>query len=170
MARGNRIVRGRRSGQKNQVWVSTVANDVQFDDTPAIEFNIVQGSDWEVTGSAEKATVLRIRGWMVVNKDISQASCDWFCGIYMVDEDAGVQTPAGLGLYTDEDVLWSTGGGSANLSTTASGNQDFREIDVKAMRRIGNGQQIRMTFASNVSGVNFSMSGVTRALVRRGGN
>ncbi len=164
-----RFTRGvSKSGVKNQVWVSTVVLDVLFDDTPAIEFNIVQGSDWEVSGQAEVATVLRIRGWLAVRSIQNSVFASWFSAMYKTDEDTGVSSPTGLGLYTDESVLWTDGGGASDYTIDPNQHHEYCRIDVKAMRKVTNGEQIRMTFASNVTRVH-GVSGVFRALVRRGG-
>ncbi len=168
-----RIVMRRRPGKtgpKNQVWANVLLNGVAVDDSPVIGSNIVQSSDWALGNAAERATLLRIRGALVVRKGVSLAATEMMACIVVMDEDiaSGAVEPWLIGTYADEDVLWT-----ATIATPATGASDgwsgHIPVDVKAMRRITSGQDVRILLQTNAT-VNVVVSGLLRGLVRKGGN
>jgi len=168
-----RIVRGTRSSSlKNQVWTSVLL-DTTVDDTPVVAADIVQRTDWEVTGSAEKATLMRVRGWLsfAVQGKTDPLTQALFMGIVVINEDAFPANPDTVTFYTSEDVLWTYGiqfaGGLSTATETPTSYQV--PVDVKSMRRIGNNQDVRLVMLGTTARV-ILVAGVLRALVRRGGN
>ncbi len=171
MARRRRGFSARR-GPKNQIWTVIVIEDVAVANT-AVDSIIVASSDWSRGGSFEKATVLRTRRWLSISTSPTQTvKAGFFAAIYAVDEDNTAVAAHLPALYSDEDVLWTGGfmipaGNATAVERPAAFNFD---IDVKSMRKINNGQELRLATVVGASGLTTRMSGVIRALVRIGGN
>ena len=154
----------------NQVWTVVLAEEVTIPTASTQAFNIVQDSDWSVAGSSERATILRVRGrWSFTNK-FTTGSNDGgavMAFIILVDSDAGDPDPSTSSSYVDEDVLWARSVEMPFVDTgTAPAPYDW-DIDVKAMRKIRKGQELRMIMSNN-SADSVRITGVMRALVRRG--
>ncbi len=171
MPRRGRISRGGgKKGPVNQVWTVIVAEEVGIGPGTIQAFNIVQDSDWAQSGGSERATILRTRGaWSVTNKFVpgSFAGGAVMMAIFLLDEDAASPDPSSSVNYVDEDVLWS---GSVQLPFVDAGTAPQAErwiIDVKAMRKLRKGQELRLVVA-NGSLATVEVTGVLRALVRRG--
>ncbi len=161
--------RGASRGPKNNVWTVILFDELTVDDTPAVEGVIVAVTDWSGATGNEKATLLRIRGYLTVAL-LGAASTNKpvFMAIYISDKDTGVLSPTGVAAYTDEDILW-TGGVSLPAVISGEGHTQHIEIDVKSMRRINSSQEVRITMQGAAAGT-VSVSGVLRGLVRKGGN
>ncbi len=166
-----RIRRAARSrGPKNNVWTVVLGTDVSVSTTPQ-EFVVVESADWQggILGF-QHGTLLRVRGWMSTSQINSTATSVLFSScLYVVDEDEGTNNPQAALTYTDEDVLW-TGG----VQMTGGGGTDSKamhvfDVDVKAMRKINSGQEVRMAVVASQS-TSTKMSLLLRALIRRGGN
>ena len=159
----------RKSGPKNNVWSVVVMNQVAVS-TTVIEFPIVESADWQggIQGF-QHGTLLRIRGWMsTAQVNTTAASVAVFAAVYVVDEDEATNDPSALVTYTDEDVLWTGGIQFTGGTTTAPGHSQLWDVDVKTMRKINSGQDVRMTIVA--TGASILVSGILRGLVRRGGN
>ena len=160
-----------RRGPKNQVWTAVLMNEQIFDEAPAIEFNIVEPLDWSTANSFERATLLRIRGWIAFDKAVSSAHSTVFAMIYKTDADDPVRAPDVVAEYTDEDVLWSGGFTAQATGATPDGvGTQGMIIDIKAMRKITVSDEIRVSVVGTAAGIAWSLSGVLRGLVRLGGN
>ena len=176
MARRRTSSRASRRGPKNQVWTvgAVVGDNVPASTTTQLSA-IVAGSDWEASSAAgEKATCLRIRGWLGVRQNtdgggIGSAGA-LFLYIARQEETVSLSDGSNASTYANEDILW-TGGislpGHGDLSAR-SFSTDFL-IDVKAMRKLRNTQVIRLV-VTNASLGAVTFNGVIRALVRMGGN
>jgi len=163
-----------RRGPKNNLWtVILSANDVTATLATSAQ-PIVASSDWRrgSATSAEMATLLRIRGWVTMVPDQVagvHSTGSWFSYIMVVDEDAASPPASSVSTYGDEDVIWTSGGAFAETSATQAPVVDRTFIDVKAMRRIKSGQEVRHVM-TNLTDGNVLQSNVIRALLRVGGN
>ena len=159
-------------GPKNNVWTTVLMDDIVVATLGAAPFNIVQDTDWQAGAGQERATILRIRGWISVhNKTTTGVRPDgtWFAYICVLDEDAASSDASDPATYADEDILWTDGGQFTVTDTNASGEVSYRRIDVKSMRKIRVGQQCRLVFQNSSTG-DMQISGTVRALMRKGGN
>ena len=92
-----------------------------------------------------------------------------FCYVTLMDEDAPVAAADLVQTYTDEDILWTGGGAMTVTDTNATGIVVDMPIDIKAMRKMRRGQELRLVVtnpSATVQVANF----VIRALLRKGGN
>ena len=166
--------RTRRSSSKlkNNMWSVVLLNDVLVPVSPGVEALICEPDEWQAASTGfEHATLLRIRGWLSFTR-ISATPGTFhtvFIIIYKVDQDQGV-VDASVGLnYTNEDVLWTGGLNWPSVSTVVGPEGTTpvtMDIDVKAMRRIDSGTDIRISLVSTVNNVTRA-SGVIRALIRK---
>ena len=173
MAR-RRFGRAVRRGPKNNIWTVILMDELTVG-TTAIEVNIVQGSDWTGSvGGFQRATVMRVRGWLSVSADPTlTVATSYFMMIYVTDEDTAVQDPSALQTYADEDILWT--GGFALAAGNAGAVEQRKAvydtvIDIKSMRKLSIGQELRLSMISGDSGAAISVAGLLRGLVRKGGN
>ena len=173
MARSKRAFR---KVSHDQVWDVRLFDRLAFDDSPVIESPLVTGSDWATSAGTERATILRVRGWLSMSSDANNTNVDAaYALIYLTDVDApilaaGSNGPADVLGYI-EDVFWYGGTGFAKGNAGAVEQApSFRlDVDTKGMRRITNDQQLRIAFAGQVANRFTQVSGVIRTLVRRGG-
>ena len=165
-----RVRRGRSSGPKNNIWSVVQMEDVSISTTP-VDVVIMAPGEWQPAGSGfEHATLLRIRGWLSASKGTAVGVGSLQMAIYVVDEDALTIGALTTALYAEEDVIW-TGGvqfGASSASVEAPPSVPFN-IDIKSMRKISSATDIRLTLESSVTGLCF-VSGLMRALIRKGGN
>ena len=166
-----RFRRGSR-GTKNNIW-TVVQIEQSLVNIAAIQATIAQASEWQGAGTAfMHVTLLRIRGWLSVAPLLGSAGSSVFAwAIYVVDEDAANVSPLNTSLYTSEDVLAS---GGLVVSDTGVGDVERvvgKEwvIDVKSMRKMRTGSEVRLSIATDVNGA-YNAFGVLRALIRKGGN
>ena len=159
-------------GPKNNVWTTVLGDQVDIANLTSNEFNIVQDSDWSAIVGAERCTILRIRGWLKVHNKVTTGIRDEssvFCYVTLMDEDAPVAAADLVQTYTDEDILWTGGGAMTVTDTNATGIVVDMPIDIKAMRKMRRGQELRLVVtnpSATVQVANF----VIRALLRKGGN
>ena len=161
-----------RRGAKNQSWTTVLADDVTVADAASQAFNLVQDSDWVTASAAERGTILRIRGWLsVLNKtaEAARPAGSWFGYIHLLDEDALSPSGAVSATYRDEDIFWTGGGSFPAVPATANSVVSERIIDVKTMRKIRSGQELRLILTNSTGGT-MQTAMVLRTLVRRGGN
>jgi len=164
-----RIQRSVRSGPKNQVWTSILFSQAALGAGAVVIGDIAAPSDWQVTTTAsERATLLRIRGWLSFAPDASAGATGVFMQIVVMDEAAASPNPVASSSYNDFDVLWTGGFNLAISAATPNSGVNLIAIDVKVMRKITNSQDVRL--AMRTVGSAGLLSGVVRALVRRGGN
>ena len=167
-----RRARQERSGPKNQLWTALLIEELLFDDTPAEEANLVEAADWSLGTGFERATLLRVRGWINVIRSFSSAgNATAFMAIYKTDADDPVRAFDNVAEYVDEDILWTAGVLSPPSSATPSGASVIRlEVDIRVMRKITVSDQIRVSFVHGDAGDSSIVSAVLRSLVRVGGN
>ena len=150
-------------GPKNNIWSVVTQQDTALAADTNDELNIVDGADWTGSAGAESATLLRIRGYLGVAPDAAtDGAFQWY--IARFDNDAASPSPTLPATYVDEDIL-ATGGYQFEAS---AGNAKMWEIDVKAMRRIGVGDEVRLVMRSISTATRNTV--VARGLVRKGGN
>ncbi len=159
-------------GPKNNIWSVVLIDGVSVG-SGITEGDIVNAGDLQapLTGF-QRYTLLRIRGWLSIAHGIAAlADQSVFMIIYVTDADAGTQDPSDATTYTDEDILWTGGlqlAGYVAGAVTPQKGTDIN-IDVKAMRKIDTSRDIRFAFTQTTNGDTL-VSGVLRALVRKGGN
>ena len=168
---GSSRARGKSSGPKNQLWTAVLFNGAPVSDSPAIEGGIVEPADWSSAAGFEKATLLRIRGWLSIVPVASSASAGTcFIAIYKVDADDPVRAFDNVVEYVDEDVIWTGGVSWTAATATPDLVPKTLVVDVKSMRKIDVAQEIRVSFVCGAVNDDCLVSGVLRALVRKGGN
>ena len=163
---------GPRKGPKNLVWASVLASSQNVGTGTFLSFNIVQDNDWVRASGLERATLLRIRGWWSwITKDAtgSHDGGPIFAYIGIYDEDETSADPSQVATYGEEDILW-TSGLELPFTDSGAGQTQFNEkIDVKAMRRIRKGQEVRLVIANKgVSDGELTL--LVRGLLTIGGN
>ncbi len=166
-----RSARGK-GGPKNNVWTAVLADQVVIAASGLSSFNIVQDSDWTSITGAERCTLLRTRGWLSFhNKTTTGVRVEGavFLVIQLTDENAGSSDPSVVSSYSDEDTLWTGGGVQTVTDTNATGHVTDLLVDVKAMRKVRKGQDLRLIVA-NTGAATVEISFVLRALLRKGGN
>jgi len=159
-------------GPKNNIW-TVVLLDNQAISTSVVEANIVEPDDWQPSTSGfERATLLRVRGWLAfTGNQPSLVVSSMFAAIYVTDADDSVNSPAAVATYTKEDVLWTWG---VQVPAIESGGIEavpmtYVAVDIKAMRKIDSARELRLTLVGSVAFTG-TVSGVLRALIRKGGN
>jgi len=160
-----------RRGPKDQLWTILVIDGLVVDDSPAVSRDIVEGADWAVGGGFEHGTILRVRGWLTLQPPAAVPST-MFMTIGPQDQvlTAGNANPTLEATYLDEDILWTYG---VSVAATVANDLYIPPIivDIKAMRKITTGVDLRLTMVTNGPvGAGWTINGVLRALVRRGGN
>ena len=164
------VSRSATRGPKDQSWTTVLADDVVVADAASQAFNILQDSDWKTGSGAERATVLRVRGWLSVYNKTAEAARpagSWFGYIHLIDEDALSPSAATSITYQDEDILWTGGGSFPAVPATANSVISQLIVDVKSMRKVRSGQDLRLILTNSTGGT-MQTSMVLRCLVRRG--
>lgn len=168
----NRIHRAVRRGPKNQTWGAVSFGGI-VDDSPAVEFVLMTGADWSVTGGLERGTLLRTRGWLAATRNSTGAAAvqALYAQIFLTDVDAPIGQPPDTPIAYLEDTLWTGGTNFAPYSALIDANSQTMnfEFDVKVMRKITSDQELRLILVCTVPGF-VRIDGLARALVRRGGN
>ncbi len=156
--------------QHDQSWSVLVIDDTVFGPAPAIQADLLEGADWTAGTGFERATLLRIRGWMTLTPAEPQAQTSAFVTISKVDENdpAAQGSPLDPVTYADEDVLWTYGTSSTALAISPDIVVPTINVDIKSMRRLTSADDIRVSWVTNVAATTWSCSGVLRCLVRRG--
>ena len=168
-----RVGRGGYSrGPKNNIWSVIQIEQATLDGT-VVDADIVQSSEWQGSGTSfQRATLLRIRGWL----SVTQTAVDTDAGtavfaIYVVDANAAAISPRNTSLYTDEDVLWTWGTqfGGRGVGAVETAQAFNATIDVKSMRKLNTAMDVRLAMIAT-SAAPCLVSGVVRGLIRKGGN
>ena len=133
--------------------------------------NIVDSSEFSITGSQKMVTLMAIRGWLSATKVVASGGTVLFGLVASVDEDisatAAELDPAISSTYTDEDILWTFGCELPDWSTAsqAGGGIWHQEVNIKARRKLKTGQDIRIVY-TNTLGSRVLLSGILRALLK----
>ena len=160
-------------GVKDNVWTVVLLDDVSLAASGQSDSAITTESDWSSGG--ERATMLTVRGWLSINGDNeagAKLEGSVFAYIGLVDQNiAAAAGPTSASTYVDEVILTTMGGQFVN---TGAGDLQTREplswdINVKTKRTFQSGTDIRLVI-SNQTGKAVKISGVLRALLRKGGN
>jgi len=174
MARARRLTGRAVRGTKNQVWTVSLVFELQVvAAVPTIIFSPVTDPDWvRSNASAERATLLRMRGWMSV-RGLSTTFSGGAVMMYALlsDDDAPIVPADVANTYAEEDILWTGGTMLPDMPADASGVQPTRDwdIDVKSQRKFRAGEGVDFVMENNCAN-SIEVSGVIRALVRMGGN
>jgi len=161
----------RSRGPKNQVWTNVVFEDTTVG-TTVVQEVITEPADWApVANVSERATLLRIRGWIAVSKLATGITGgQLFLAIYVADEDDVARAPNDATLYSDEDVLWTHGVAFGRTDAEPNMLGITVPVDVKAMRKMTFGRTVRLVMISSITTTTLLVGGVLRGLVRKGGN
>ena len=167
MARNRGQTRRAVKRAQNQVWITTVFDGILVDDAPVIQADVVSGGDWNPTTGIKTATLMRLRGWLVFLPPAAVPST-LFGTVSVQDEDLGVggSDPTDPLSYRDEDIFWTFGRG---VAATVANDLYIPplDVDVKSMRKINSGQDVRLTFVTNgPAAAAWTVNGIVRALVR----
>jgi len=164
--------RGSRSTKERgqNVWTTVLSAQSSIATGVTIERDIVADSDWSTTAGTSRATLMRIRGYFSVIHKLttgSFADAPVLAYIAIFDEDETSPAATDVNTYSDEDVIWTAGHLFAFADTGTVGPTWQQEIDVKAQRKIKNGQEVRLVI-TNAASISVSVTLVVRALLRRG--
>ncbi len=159
------------SRRKDNIWTTVSLPGTIIAATIQLDANIVEPSDWERQSSGkEGATLMGIRGYLsVTNRTATGAlgSGNVLAYIAKFDKDVASPSPAVAATYAEEDILW-TGGTRVPFSEAASQWPGWDvEFNVKSMRRITNGEDIRLIVLNQLA-VAIQIASVVRGLVRVG--
>ena len=175
MARRGSRARGGSRGPKNNIWTTIVDNEQVVGTGSTIEFPVVADSDWQRGAAAERATILRVRGWININKYIAAGVVGGDGAVFMylalMDDDAVAPAANVASTYVEEDIMWTAG---ATFHANGAGGVDAPAvvqfvIDVKAMRKMRSGQTLSLV-VTNLCVESVELDLVCRALLRLGGN
>jgi len=162
-------------GPKNNLWTVVLSNQVSVVSGAQTRHQIVGSTDWlrGVVGGSERATILRVRGYVSFSPKILTGTIAGgaFLGyVTVVDEDVAIDaSPLLASTYIDEDILW-TRGESFPFEDAGDGVRSVNwDIDIKAMRKIRIGQELRFVWTNSSPGT-VSVTLALRALLRIGGN
>ncbi len=154
--------RGRASRTKNNyVWSVVSVNRAIL--TTVTSENLVQDSDWNPSGGQKRATIIAVRGYLMMRAvGVLVSDCHMYLGI--MDEDVATSPdPALAATYVDEDIMWT--GGFCKSPGAQDARQLFHmDINIKAKRKIRSGQELRL----NSIGTNASelrLIGILRTLM-----
>jgi len=177
VARSNlrRSVR-RSKDQSGLIWTA-VATEVGLGLATAgdvVSFQVVN-VDADVNAALGQAhcTLLRIRGWIqIVPIEADVGVTQWQAGIAVHDDDNpnSPESWTQVNTYTQEDVLWTYGGGLFCPAVLATGYSSgwHVDVDVRSKRRLRSGKNV--TFSVNTTsdgnGPDLSVTGALRALVK----
>ena len=153
------------------IW--TVVGNTRFQINAGVTVSgsdIVEDTDWTTVGGQERATLMRIRGWFSVNQGpvgVLTASGPVSAYIGLFDADEAAPSASAINTYVDEDILATYGHGFPYTDIGESpGTFWDQHVDVKAMRKIRTGQDVRFVITNdNPTAVYISF--IMRALVKR---
>ena len=170
MAKGRRITRSVRS-KGALVWTTVLANGINMATGTTATMDIIDDQDWTNVGGSEKATCLRVRGWLSITIDaaaVLTGAEPVFLYVALFDQSAASPNADDPTTYTEEDILWTAGHmfPYSNISQTSPDSYDVN-VDIKAMRKIRTGEQLRMVIRNPTGGLAYEFSGLLRALVKR---
>lgn len=170
----------RRTGEL--VWTALLVDDTISTGTPGGGV-IVSGSDWfgpSIVNGRRHATLLGIRGWLTANSATSVTSVTTmtrltgFIAKFTSDETS--VAPNVEDAYTEEDILWTGGGGVTTFGDAAAPtafcvrNVYEDKIRVKSKRKLTNDDSVSLvlTVDSTTGSQDVKVFGVLRALVKLG--
>jgi len=176
MARGQRRA-FRRTGPKNNQWSVVLLQEVLLAASGQTESIIVGDTDWTFPGG-ETATILTVRGYLSVcaQNDLlskQEGAVLWYIGTQ--DKDISLAAaPEVADTYLEERILTTGGHIFPEVEAAAAGVQVVRptrdwDINVKTMAKIRSGTDLRFVIANRTAN-DIRITGVFRALLRKGGN
>ena len=175
----NRRSRGRAfskpTGPKNNIWTVVLSNQGLVTTGAQTAHVIVSTTDWQrgVIGGSERATILRVRGYVsfapkIATGTIAGGSIVGY--VTVVDEDISLDSsPSVASTYIDEDILWTRGTAICFQDAGEAVPAVSWDMDIKSMRKIRIGQELRFVW-SNATAGSVEVTLVLRALLRVGGN
>lgn len=162
MARFRRMSRGRRTNwvsRQEHLWTVSKTSDFAVAAATVFETDIVSPSDWTSRAGFERATLVRVRGWILayaagtVNDTVDLA-------IYHRDDRLAAVDPSLAATYTGNDILWTSGGLAAKVATGDHSQVVFREVDIRVKRKLVENSSITL--------VGHSTAAVTYSICLRG--
>ncbi len=173
--RRGRVTRAVSCGPKNNLWAVVIAERVTIAAGGQTADQLLTTADWSrgAVGGSERATILRVRGYMSFtgkNAVGARGSAALMAYLTVVDEDITTDVSPGVAsTYIDEDILWTRGHSWSAVAAGENRADVYWDVDVKAMRKIRIGQDLRMVW-SNFAVETLERSMVLRTLIRIGGN
>ncbi len=156
----------------SHIWTVILMDDLVISNAAPIGNPIVASSDFNAAGGQSQVTCMAIRGWIAWRQTQTTTSDIAFAAIVLKDEDesstGASQDPTAAPFYANEDVMWTTGYSSPGQSTlvgTRPGDFGSEQVNVKARRKMKNGQEISLQVGS-VAGTLIRLSGVLRCLLK----
>ena len=134
--------------KRDLVWTTAIASG-QVTDGSTTTLAVASSGEWEASAlNFERATLLRVRGYVAFTQDVVAATVDtssmWAFHVGPLTFSPGDFSPFVSSDYDATDVLWtygvmsSRGSAGAARATTAS----TKEIDIKAKRRMKSSEQL----------------------------
>ena len=97
---------------------------------------LLQDADWDSLITFDRATLLRIRGWIAVSQGTSSpATTGLMMAIWKMPQAVTVPQPTLNASYDLTDTLW-TGGATWAASAATSSSGYYMPIDVKVKRKL----------------------------------
>ena len=165
-----RSVRRKGGGASLSVWTADVLNELDML-TTTTGISILETADF---APAQEITMRGIYGWlhvMPLTSGIADDTTFMMMGVY--DEDIAIagSTPMDPGVaqnLVDEDIFWTGGGITTNISTTIGGGGVYMPIHITNMRTVRRGQRINLTFTNGTGTGEVLVSGMLRTYSKVG--
>jgi len=165
--------RGRRMARKPGDLVWTVVENDNFSIATGVTIggsDIVADTDWTVISGQERATIMRVRGWFsftVGPAAVLTSAGSVFVYIGLFDADESAPSASDADSYVDEDILATYGHNFPYSNISQTSPDSWSEVvDIKAMRRIRTGQDLRFVI-TNEHSLSVEVSFVIRALLKK---
>lgn len=156
MTRRSRSRRVFRAKGKDYVWVTAIGGFVLAENSTTV--SLLSAGTWEANSlNFERATLLRIRGWMSVIQLAAASSAsvpDVAFAIFKgpLTYSAGDFDPLVSSDYDATDVLWTMGAHAGGIAFSSASLQMSNTciVDVKAKRKMDSAEQILLSGAMGV--------------------
>lgn len=162
--------RGPRVGKRETIWCSSIITTQQI--TEAVQtIPLVEPEEWlrgSLPSYQKGATLLAIRGWIYCQRGITSAVTTngaLYMSIVKMDLEEPVSNPAAVTEYQEEDILWCGGYQTIFDVVPMIDSGHYFDLNVRAKRKLEASHVINLEMASNLSTVDFRVSGLVRALV-----
>ena len=165
-----RSVRRSGSGASLAVWTADILNELD-PLTTTTGITLLDKSDF---APAQEITMRGIYGWlhvMPLTGGIIDDTVFMMMGVY--DEDLTItgsahMDPGTVSNLTDEDIFWTGGAITTNISTTIGGGGVYMPIHITNMRKIRKGMRINLTFTNGGGSGENLISGMLRTYSKVG--
>ena len=155
----------------DNIWTVVLTEFAGIPAAGQVDYDIVAPTDWERSSAGlERGTLLSVRGYMsmtnrIVSESLGSGSVMGYLAKYDIGETSSA--PNVVNTYAEEDILWTGGRAIPFTNVDTPWNGWHHEFDVKAMRRITSGDNIRLVL-KNLTVNLIYVTMVIRGLVRVG--